>query len=131
MEAGADAGRAEIELAGIGFGIGDELRNGHDRKRRIYHQHMGHAHDAGDRLDVADEIEGKLLIERVIDRVGGNDLEQRIAVRWGLNDRLGSEIATAPGRFSTMNGWPSRSGSQVAHQPSQDVGGRWPRQRRR
>ena len=51
---------------------------------------MGHAHDAGDRRDVADEIEIELVVERRVDRVARADQQQRVAVRRRAHDRLGA-----------------------------------------
>ena len=67
---GADAGRRHVDLARIGLGIGDELGNGLGRNRWIHHHDIGHADDARDRRDVADEIEIELVVERRVDRVG-------------------------------------------------------------
>ena len=38
--------------------------------RRVHLHHVGHAHDAGDRREVADEIEIELVVERRVDRQG-------------------------------------------------------------
>ena len=54
---------------------------------------IGHADDARDRRDVADEIEIELVVERRVDRVGRTDQEERIAVRRRTHDRLGGDIA--------------------------------------
>ena len=63
------AGRRHVDLARIGLGIGDELGNGLGRNRWIDHHDIGHADDACDRRDVADEIEIELVVERRVDRV--------------------------------------------------------------
>ena len=65
----AVAGRRHVDLAGIGFGIGDELGNRLGRNRWIDLHDDGHADDARDRRDVADEIEIELVVERRVDRV--------------------------------------------------------------
>ena len=65
----------------------------------------GPAIDACDRRDVADEIEIELVVERRIDRVRSIPHRlKRVAVRGRSHDRLGGDIAGAPGRFSMMNG---------------------------
>src|SRR5262245_66333065 len=71
----------------------------------------GVADDARDRRDIADEIEVELLIKRRIDGVVRCGKEEGIAIWGSADDRLGAEIGAAPGLFSTMNGWPSRSDS--------------------
>ena len=53
----------------------------------------GHAADARDRRDVADEIEIELVVERRVDRVRRSDQEERVAVRRRAHDRLGADIA--------------------------------------
>ena len=50
----------------------------------------------GDRHDVADEIERKLLVERRVDRVGRADDEQRVTVRWCPHDGFGADVAAGP-----------------------------------
>ena len=46
--------------------------------------------------------------------------QQRIAVRRGGDDGLGGDIAGGAVRFSTTNGWPSRS-EPLADQPRHQV----------
>jgi len=93
MGSGAVARRGEVELARIGLGIGDELGDGFDRQRRIHlHDHRG-AHDAGDRGDVAKEIEIEVVVERGIDHVRRRDQEQRVTVGQRMRRRFGAHIA--------------------------------------
>jgi hypothetical protein len=75
------AGRCHVDLAGIGVGVGDELGNGLDRNRWIHLHHVGHADDARDRRDFADEIIIELVVERRVSRVGQRDQKERIAGR--------------------------------------------------
>ena len=81
VDAGADAGRGEVELAGIGLGVGDQFRDGLDRQVVVHDHHVGRARRAGDRRDVAQEIEVQVLVERVVDHVARHPLQQRVAVR--------------------------------------------------
>src|SRR5262245_65227349 len=55
-------------------------------------QHVRHADEAGDRIDVAQEVEVDILVERSVDRVGGVDEDYRIAIGRRLNDGFGREI---------------------------------------
>ena len=87
------AGRRHVDLARIGLGVGDELGNRLGRNRWIHHHDVGHADDARDRRDVADEIEIELVVERRIDRVRRADQEKRVAVGRRAHDRLGGDIA--------------------------------------
>jgi hypothetical protein len=54
------------------------------------------ADDAGDRCDIADEVEIELVVERRIDQICRRDKEERVAVRRRAHDRFGADIpATA------------------------------------
>ena len=57
MERTPGAARRHVDLARIGLGIGDELRDRLGGKRWIDQHDKGPAHDAGDRRDVPNEIE--------------------------------------------------------------------------
>src|SRR5262249_5096904 len=63
MGPAASAARRKADLAGIAFGVSDELGNGLGWNRWIDHHDAGHANDACNRRDVADEIEIEFLIE--------------------------------------------------------------------
>src|SRR5262245_20122845 len=93
MGRGSIAGRRHVDLAGIGLGVGDELRNRRGRKRWMYHNYAGLAANAGDRYDVAEEIEIELGVECRIDRIRRPDQEKRIAIRRCPYDRLGPNVA--------------------------------------
>jgi hypothetical protein len=69
MAPGSVAGRRHVDLARIGFGVGDELGDRLDRHRGIHLHDIGVARKAGDWCDVADEIETQFVVERRIDRV--------------------------------------------------------------
>ena len=90
----AGAIRRYADLARVGLGVGDELGERLGGKCCVDHHDMAHPHDAGDRGDVADEIEVELVIERR--RIGGGrrvEYEKRIAVRRRVHDRLGGQVA--------------------------------------
>ena len=93
MRPGADAGRRDVELAGIGLGIGDQLGHRFHRKLRIDHDDERGAADGADRREVAGEIEIQMLIKRGVDGIGRDDEEERIAVRRGVGDDFGADIA--------------------------------------
>src|SRR6516164_6750258 len=80
MGGGSDTTRRHGELAGIGLGIGDELGDRPRWNREVCYHRVGHTGDAGNRRDVAAEIETKLFVQRSIDRVCRSDEEERIAV---------------------------------------------------
>jgi len=64
MKIAAIATRRKIDSSWISFGIGDELGNRIGWQRWIYHQDIGFPADAGDRHDVAGEIEIQLVEQR-------------------------------------------------------------------
>ena len=66
---GPVAGRRHVDLARIGLGVGDELRNRFYWNRWIHQHYEWLANDARDRRDVADEIETEFVVERRVDRV--------------------------------------------------------------
>src|SRR5262249_6871805 len=61
----------------------------------MYRYDVGLSVNAGDRRDVADEIETKLVVERGVDGIPTADHEQRVAVRRCAHDRLCADIAAA------------------------------------
>src|SRR5215472_18578364 len=95
MAGNSDTGRGHADLARIGLGIGDELGNRLGRKRWMYRYDVGLPVNAGDRRDVADEIETKLVIERGVDGIPTADHEQRVSVCGRAHDGLGSDVGTS------------------------------------
>jgi hypothetical protein len=71
--------------------------DGFGRERRIDQQDKGIVVDAGDRDDVARDVDGTLLIERHVDGMRAGDLEERVAVGGRARDRLQREIAAGAG----------------------------------
>src|SRR5262245_56784046 len=95
MAGSSDAGRSQIDLARIGLGISDKLGDSLGWNRWIHHHYSGHASDASDRRDSADEIEIEFVVERRVDRVRRAHQEKGVAVRWGTHDRLGADVGAA------------------------------------
>src|SRR5712671_4254719 len=93
MRSGPITAGAEVDLARMGHGVSNELRNRLCRKGRIYRHDKGHAHDACDWSDVADEIEIEMLIERCVDRVRRSGYEKHVAVGGSVNNGFGRYIA--------------------------------------
>ena len=62
-------GIPHVDLARIGFGIGDEFGNRLSWNRWIDHHHERGADDACNRCDVADEVEVELIVKDGGDRV--------------------------------------------------------------
>jgi len=89
----SDSGQCHIDLARIGLGIGDELRNRLGRKRRIDLQGQGDSSDVRHRGGVEGKIESKVVVERRVDGVGRHGKQQCVAVRRRANDRFGADVA--------------------------------------
>ena len=62
-------GRCHVDLARIGFCVGDEIWKGPGRNRWINLHDEGEARDFADRRDVADEIEIQSVVKRCVDGV--------------------------------------------------------------
>src|SRR5262249_40387555 len=95
MGRGSIATRTHIDLARVGFGVGDELKRRVSRDRWIHQQDIRRAHDARNWRDVLQEIEGELLEKCGINRVTGTPQEERVAVCRRAHDRLGAYVAAS------------------------------------
>src|SRR5215471_171946 len=88
----SDAGRCHADLTWIGLRVSDELGDC-CRWNRWIDDHDGRlADEARNGCNIADKIEIELFIERCVDRCRRADLEERVAVRGCLHDRLGGYI---------------------------------------
>src|SRR4051812_24633093 len=97
MRRGADTRRRHAELARIGLGIGDELRNGLGRKGWSHLKGESLAADACNQLNVASEIVVELFVECRIDRALNADQEERVPISGRFNDRLDGDDAAGAG----------------------------------
>ena len=97
MRRRADATRSKVDLARIGFRIGDELGEVVGWECRIHVHHVGQPHYAGDRDAVADKIERKLLVERRVDGVVWTDEGDRVAIGRRIERGLHADIAGRAG----------------------------------
>jgi len=88
-----------------------KLGDGFDRKRRRHHHDVGEPHHAGDRNGVAQEHEGKILVERRPDRVVGRVEHDGVAVGGELISAFAAIMPPEPVRFSITNCWPRWSES--------------------
>src|SRR5262249_57214552 len=95
MAGTSDPTRRHGELARIGLGVSDELGRRLGWNRWV-HQHDVRVHDnAGDRCDIANEVEIELVVQRRVDRAVTPGYEQRIAVLRSAHDRPGGDIGAA------------------------------------
>ena len=83
---------AHVDLAGIGLGIADELRNRLGRQHGIDRHDERHALDAGDRRDIAHENKIEVVVERRVDRRRRADEEKRVTVGGRMGDRIGADV---------------------------------------
>src|SRR5215831_10371717 len=95
MWSAPNATRCHIDLARIGLGIIDELRNRLGWNRGMNHHDVDRAQQACDRVNITNEIEIKLGIERRVNRVRRRDEKECVAVGGRPYDRLRAEIAAA------------------------------------
>ncbi len=93
MRRASRTGRPHVDLAGIGFGIGDELGDGLRRERRVHDHHIVGLHGARDRRDIAAEIKLEILVEGGVPRVRRGSLEQGVAIGACPHHRFGREVA--------------------------------------
>src|SRR6516162_8736121 len=76
----------------------------------MHHHYVGHAEDACDRHDVAEEIVIELAFEeRRIDRARRAEQQERITSAGARTTASVPIVVDAPGRFSITNCWPRRS----------------------
>ncbi len=92
MTARAGAGRCHRDLARVGLRVGDQLRNGLGRQRRIGQHDLRLPNRARNRRDVAKKHETELVVERRVDGARRADHEERVAVGGRAHDRLGCDI---------------------------------------
>src|SRR6516165_3529467 len=95
MWSAPNATRCHIDLARIGLGIIDELRNRLGWNRGMNHHDVDRAQQACDRFNITNEIEIKLGIERRVNRVRRRDEKECVAVGGRPYDRLRDDIADA------------------------------------
>src|SRR5262245_51685810 len=106
-----------MDLARIGLGIGDKLRNRLRRHRRIDDQNLAAACNHRNWSETLDRIVADVLVERRADGHSRGGGEQRVAIGGGGRAALNPALPPAPpGRLSIMTGrtsdedsrWPMR-----------------------
>src|SRR5215471_1857062 len=88
----------------------------------MYRYDVGLPVNAGDRRDVADEIETKLVIERGVDGIPTADHEQRVSVCGRAHDGLGADIAAAARSVLDNKLLTEPLRQPLTHQTRDDVG---------
>jgi len=97
MRGTSDSTRCHVDLARIGFRIGNELGQGLGWNRRVHDHDVWKSDDRSDRRDVAQKIETELVIQCWIPRIVIPRHDQRIAIGSRADDRLGANVADIPG----------------------------------
>ena len=118
----ADPRRRHVDLARIGLGISNELRDGLGRNGWIDHHDGRNADDAGNGRDVADEIEIEVVVKCRVDCVRLGDPKQRVAVGRGVHDRVGGDIGAGAGAVFDNELLAEPLRQPLAHEPRHDVG---------
>src|SRR5215831_16249274 len=93
MGRASDAGRAHVDLSGIGLEISNELGQRLGWERWRHDDDEGGFGDARDRRDIAYEIEVEIPVERDVHRVGRDWHQDRVAIGFGLRDVFGGDVA--------------------------------------
>src|SRR6516162_10924959 len=83
--------RRHADLAGITFGVSDELRNCASWNRWIDHHDVGLAADGRDWRDVPDEIEIEFVVEQRAGYGRCADKQERITIRGRFHDRFSAD----------------------------------------
>ena len=82
----ADAGRAEVELAGVRLGVALELGEVLGRDVVVDDEDVGHVGDEQDRHEVLLRVEAQVLVERLVHRQRAGPAEQEVVAvarrRW-------------------------------------------------
>jgi hypothetical protein len=78
--------------------------------------------DAGDRRDVADEVEGELVLDRGVDGVVVQHQQERVAVGLGLGDAVAGNAAAGARLVLDHEGPAELLGQPLADQSGDDVG---------
>src|SRR5262245_10333212 len=107
--------------AGIGFRVGDELRNGLGREGWIYLHDLGDADNARDWRNVANKIVVKSFIECGVDCGGAADRKERVTVSGCSDNRLNANVTAAAWTILNDELLPKTLGQPLADQTCGDV----------
>ena len=118
----ADAARGHIDLARIGLGVGDEFGDGLGREGRVHLHHAERVNDAGDRDDVADEVEIEIVVQRRVPDVRRVISSSVWPSGVGSHDRLGADIAAGAGPVLNDKRLAEALRQPLSHQPRENVG---------
>src|SRR5262249_28871716 len=100
-----------------------ELGDGIRRDRRVDLHHVRHADEACYRIDVAQEIEVKVLVKSGVDGVGRIDQYQRVSIGRGFGNGIRGEIVTSTRTVLDDELLTETPAKPVSEQPRTDIGG--------
>jgi hypothetical protein len=124
----AGARRRVVDLAGIGPGIGDEVRELLVAFRRVEDHDHRHVAERDDRREVG-HLEAEVRAGRRRDRMGRGVDQDGVAVGVGLGDRAHADGVTGPGSIFDHDRLPELGRELVADDAGHDVAGAARRQR--
>ena len=108
----AGAGRAEVQLALVGLGIGNELLKVARRQVLVGHQHQRHLGDQDHRIEIGNRVVLRLGIERLVLGVRADGAEHELTtVLLALGDAAGA--GHAPGAADVLDD--HRLAQRLAH----------------
>ena len=122
MDARADAGRTEAQLAGIGPHLGDQLLEVSRRQRRLDQQDIGLLGDQGHRSEIAKRVVGQFLVERWIDGQADAAQQHRIAVGRRLRDDVRAQHTPCTGAVVRHDGGAQYRREAFRENPRDDIG---------
>ena len=97
MRRGADAGAGVIELAGIGFAVGDKLGIGLDAELRRDDQNLGRRANQRDRHQILENVVGHRFLQRRIDDDARIHQHHAVAVGRRMGDVVDADDAAGAG----------------------------------
>ncbi len=118
---GADRRR---QPAGIGLGVGDEVRDGFDVRRRMHGEDVHHPADEEHRDEILLQVVARLRIDARIDGAGADGaLDERVAVGRGLGGARSADVASRARHVLDHDRCPKRLARAVGDDARDHVGG--------
>jgi hypothetical protein len=122
---GRSAAIGDVDHVGAGhhfLGVGDEFGDCLRRKRRVCHHHQRKIDQAGDRRDVSQQVERKVVEQRHVDRGGRRNEQQRVAVGRRVDHGLDGDIAAGPRLVFDHDRLAESLRQPRGHDPRDDIG---------
>ena len=123
MLSAADAAGADVQLARIGFRMGDQVRHAAYRQGGIDHRDRGADQHQRDRREVIRHMEWKTLVEKLVGRMcadRGDDISQPI--RSAARNELRADIAGGTDPVLDHHGLAERPADRIGDQSTRCIG---------